>query len=114
MDMEAAIQKLIADMDEDYRKYQASSRRAGINDKILDDMYQEFVDSTRIKYGSKYIRIFKNRSVNTFVVNTDNDKHFKRGDILKPAGYNAPARNKARGNVFTGYTIRWTGPEYLK
>ena len=31
------------------------------------------------------------------------------------AGYNAPARNAARGNVLEGgYQIRWTGPLYLK
>ena len=42
-------------------------------------------------------------------------KHFKKGDILKAAGYNAPALNQPRGNVLTGnYNIRWTGPLYLK
>ena len=48
------------------------------------------------------------------VVNTDNDKKFKKGDILKCAGYSAPARNAARGNVLDGgYNINWTGPLYL-
>ena len=53
-------------------------------------------------------------SVWGFVVNTENDKKFKKGDILKAAGYAAPARNKARGNIVDGgYTINWTGPLYL-
>jgi len=30
------------------------------------------------------------------------------------AGYNAPARNKARGNILRGgYPINWTGACYL-
>jgi len=42
------------------------------------------------------------------------NKKFKKGDLLKAAGFNAPARNAARGNVLEGgFTIRWTGPEYL-
>ena len=51
-----------------------------------------------------------------FVVAVDDDKKFKKGDLLKPAGYNAPARNAARGNVLEGgFRIRWTGTcEYLK
>ena len=44
-----------------------------------------------------------------FVVNTDSDKKFKKGDLLKAAGFNAPARNAARGNVLEGgFGIRWT------
>ena len=43
-----------------------------------------------------------------------NDKKFQKGDVLKCAGYNAPARNKARGNVLNGgFNIQWTGPLYL-
>ena len=36
-------------------------------------------------------------------------------DILMCAGYKAPARNGARGNVLEGnYEISWTGPMYLR
>ena len=48
-----------------------------------------------------------------FVVKNDNTK-FKKGDILKLAGWNKLATNSARGNVLDGmYEINWTGPLYL-
>jgi len=41
-------------------------------------------------------------------------KHFKKGDVLKPASWAAPALNQPRGNVLKGnYPIQWTGPLYL-
>ena len=87
--------------------------------KFLDNekMQKEFASDWVIKYGQKYIKILtkKGGSVWGFVVNTDNDKKFKRGDLLKAAGYNSPARNGARGNVLDGgFDIQWTGPLYLK
>ena len=42
-------------------------------------------------------------------------KNVLRGDILKAATYKAPAlkvKRPARGNVFTGYVVNWTGPVY--
>ena len=82
---------------------------------FLDSMVKEYVENFTITYGKKYIKITeKGSGVKAFVVGVDNDKKFKKGDILKPAGWAAPARNKARGNVLDGgYAIAWTGPMYL-
>jgi len=78
-------------------------------------MNEEYVNSFEVKCGSKYIKILSGSSVTAFIVGTDKDKKFKLGDILKPAGWAAPARNKARGNILDGgYSINWTGPLYLK
>ena len=69
---------------------------------------------TKFSQGKKYIKIVQDTGVFCFIVKED-FKHFKKGDILKAAGYNAPALNSARGNVLTGnYAIQWTGPLYLK
>ena len=83
-------------------------------DRFNDDMVAEFKDGWKIKKGSKYIKISTKNSAWGFVVNTDDDKKFKKGDLLKCAGYAAPARNAARGNVLEGgFAINWTGPLYL-
>ena len=77
-------------------------------------MVADFADALHFKIGKKYIKVIKGTSVWGFIVNTENDKQFKMGDILKAAGWNAPARNQARGNILDGgYTVRWTGPLYL-
>ena len=69
---------------------------------------------TKVMPGKKYIKVVQDTGVFCFIVKED-FKHFKKGDILKAAGYNAPALNSARGNVLSGnYAIQWTGPLYLK
>jgi len=80
-------------------------------DTIRSEMYERYCDRIKYKPGSKYIKILSDGSVHSFVVNTDKDKKFKRGDILKAASYNAPARNFARGNVFENSfdNVHWTG-----
>ena len=84
-------------------------------DEVRKKMCEEYENNFTISYGKKYIKITeKGGGVKGFVVNTDNDKKFKKGDILKAAGYAAPARNAARGNILEGnYAINWTGPLYL-
>ena len=70
-------------------------------------------NKTKIMPGKKYIKIVQDTGVFCFIAKED-FKHFKKGDILKAAGYNAPALNQPRGNVLTGnYMIQWTGPLYM-
>jgi hypothetical protein len=68
----------------------------------------------KVKEGKKYIKIIRENGVWGFISKTD-FKHFKKGDILKAAGWQAPALNQARGNIFdTDYSVAWTGPHYLR
>ena len=105
---------LIENIKEDYLNWTTlcanSGGRGGLSD-INEKMIAEFNKKITFKVNTKYIKVFtEGGSVWGFVVNTDNDKKFKKGDILKPAGWAAPARNFARGNILEGgYTIRWTG-----
>ena len=78
------------------------------------DQVDKWESMFRVETGKKYIRVVRENGVFCFIVREDSGK-FKKGDILKAAGYRAPARNSARGNVLTGnYNIQWTGPLYLK
>ena len=114
--MQAQIEKLIQDIKTDYVRYMSN---VGDKQDIRQDMIDNFVDNVTYNAGKKYIKILKKLGTQTmvwgFIVNVDDDKKFRKGDILMAAGFNAPARNKPRGNVIDGnYSIRWTGPEYLK
>lgn len=114
MNMNEAIKKLVEEMKSDFIRFATSGGRETIEEgSYFDTVIKNFEDNVEIKEGKKYIKILKDRSTWGFVVNTDKDDKFAYGDILKAAGYSAPARNKARGNVFEEYTIRFTGPEYL-
>ena len=115
--MQHEIRKLIQDIVKDYANWQelCAARNADTCNKVQKDMFDRFKSRITFKEGNKYIKIFsEGGSVWGFVVNTDKDNKFRKGDILKAAGYNAPARNQARGNILDGdYTIEWTGPLYL-
>ena len=104
------IGKMKSAMIEDYKSFMPPTKS-----DITAKMNEEYVNSFEVKHGSKYIKILSNRSATAFIVGTDKDKKFKKGDILMAASYAAPARNGARGNVLDGdYPINWTGPLYLK
>ena len=123
MTMKLEIANLIKLINLDYQRWNNKCSMVG-SEYWTEDKKQEwnskFSDSIRTEQGNKYIKIIVENSVWGFVVNTDDDKLFQKGDILKPAGWRGPARNKPRGNVFEMLKgkgiewVRWTGPQYLK
>jgi hypothetical protein len=110
--LEQGINNMMAGAKDDYVKMSTSNGK-----KELVGYSKEQVDNwdnkTKVSFGKKYIKIVQDTGVFAFIVKED-FKHFKKGDILKAAGYNAPALNSARGNVLNGdYAIQWTGPLYM-
>lgn len=84
------------------------------NYRLADAAVEKFRNDISVKMGKRYIKIIKEGSVWGFIVIDDNDKLFRKGDILKAASWATPARNKARGNILDGgYSVSWTGPHYL-
>ena len=105
------ISNMMAGAKEDYFRW--SSGGDGISNYAQEQL-DAWDNSITIKEGKKYIKVIRDNGVFAFICKTD-FKHFKKGDVLKAAGYNAPALNSARGNVLAGnYPIQWTGPLYLK
>ena len=109
------LDELVELAKKDYRKWsdigsrydgETASRR-----KNKDDMISEYNREISYSDGSKYVKIITGNSVWGFVVRVHNDKKFRFGDILKPAGWKTPARNFARGNVIDGNFggVSWTG-----
>jgi len=81
------------------------------SDNIQDDI-EKFRKAMRTSEGKQYIKIIKGGSVHSFIVKVDNEgSRFKKGDILKAASWNSPAKNFSRGNVFVEEfsNISWTG-----
>jgi hypothetical protein len=111
--MNIAVNELIEAIKTDYFNFLTR-----MNDRepstFAKEQMETFYDKIEVRPGNKYIKIIKDRSVWGFIVNTENDKKFRKGDLLKAASWAAPARNAARGNILDGgYRIQWTGPLYL-
>ena len=114
--MQKQIDQLLTDIVADYSDWTKKCSKTNELTGRDADRVAEFESELGYTKGSKYIKITNcnGGSVWGFVVATDKDKKFNKGDILKPAGYNSPARNKPRGNILDGgYTVKWTGPLYL-
>ena len=109
--LDEGIKNLMAGAKLDYERW--SSKSDGMSEWSKEQIAQ-WDNKTKISQGKKNIKIVQDTGVFCFIAKED-FKHFKKGDILKAAGYNAPALNSARGNVLSGnYAIQWTGPLYLK
>ncbi len=107
-DMVAGLDKLSAKINADFCKFMGNLKEGDYDRNKA--RIREFNSKLQFKIGKKYIKFTTDRSVWGFVVLQDDDKFF-RGDILKPAGHSAPARNFARGNILNGQfgSIQWMG-----
>ena len=85
--------------------------------EIRDEMIENYNAGLKVEENRRYWKITStngsgtSRSVSGFIVKAG-DKKFQEGDMLKAAGWAAPARNFARGNVLDGRgvnEVRWTG-----
>ena len=121
--MRMEIEKVLEAMREDYKRWTMATRTVHQNVEefnraieIREEMTEEYCKGLEVTEGSRYWKIISNdrsggSSVKGFVAKAG-DKKFQEGDLLKPAGWAAPARNFARGNVLDGRgvdNVRWTG-----
>ena len=117
--MREEIEKVLEAMRNDYKRWHGQmlkddgdteSRR-----RIRDEMTEDYCTGLKVEENRRYWKITSGRqsqrSDSGFIVKAG-DKKFREGDMLKAAGWAAPARNFARGNVLDGRgvnEVRWTG-----
>ena len=118
--MREAIEKVLEAMREDYKRWSdrcAAHESSAHYSGIRDEMEENYCNGLRVEENRRYWKITSTngsgtqRSVSGFIVKAG-DKKFLEGDMLKAAGWAAPARNFARGNVLDGRgvnEVRWTG-----
>jgi hypothetical protein len=118
IDMREAIEKVLEAMRKDYIRWSDSSKLFNRErSRFNNEMIENYCNGLEVTEGSRYWKIIgsngggSQRSVKGFIVKAG-DKKFREGDMLKAAGWAAPARNFARGNVLDGRgvnEVRWTG-----
>ena len=117
--MREAIEKVLEAMREDYCRWSraCASHDSAAHSRIKTEMEENYCNGLRVEENRRYWKIISTNgggsstSVNGFIVKAG-DKKFREGDMLKAAGWAAPARNFARGIVLdgTGFdNARWTG-----
>ena len=112
--MREAIERVLEAMRNDYMGW---SRRGLGKTAIRTEMEENYCNGLEVTEGPRYWKIIgtsgsgSQKSVKGFIAKAG-DKKFREGDMLKAAGWNAPARNFPRGNVLDGTgvdRVRWTG-----
>ena len=115
--LDEGIKNMMSGAKDDYKRW--STNAHGEQSQWSKDSVAAWDSKTKVYPGKKYIKVVQENGVFAFIVKEDMKSigrtGYKKGDILKPAGYNAPALNAPRGNVLKGnYNIQWTGPLYLR
>ena len=95
MNFQEYLNHLVAD----YSAYMGRSH--SVSEERAASMIEEFSNKLTVKVGKKYTKVIAGSSAHSFIVMEDDGK-FRKGDILKPAGWSAPAKNFARGNILKG------------
>ena len=112
-----AIEQLKVAIKQDYINWTTQNGTKELS-SYSKDQIDNWDDLMKVKVGKKYTKIIRENGVWGFIANEDfvsKGKVFNKGDILKAAGWQAPALNQARGNIFADdYSVAWTGPHYLK
>ena len=122
--MRNEIEKVLEAMREDYKRWSMMTRTVHQNVEefnraltIREEMTDNYCNGLKVEENRRYWKITGSNgggsqvSVKGFIVKAG-DKKFREGDMLKAAGWSAPARNFARGNVLDGRgvnEVRWTG-----
>ena len=118
------LSALINEVNSEQDLYQKVNELCDRLTEVMHKTWKHSRETTSFSYseGRKYIKIISvdenQRMVWGFISKT-NFKHFKVGDVLKAAGWKAPALNQSRGNLLEGYEIpmgtrRLYGPDYLR
>jgi hypothetical protein len=101
-----AMDNLLEKIQEDYAK------RYGPNHEPVRKL------ELSLKPGRKFIKVIEGSSVWGFIAKVDGTHKglpMKKGDIMKAAGWSAPAKH-SRGSIFDSEfhkSFSWTGPNYL-
>ena len=108
------VKSVMDHMIENYRHFVLMTDRHSNSDQH-EERIADWASKLRFEFVNKYIKIWHDNTICLFVVNTLTDKKFSYGDILKPAGWRAPARNFRRGTIFEMDSVKncvsWIGAQ---
>ena len=106
--MKNEIQNYLTFISDNYNKWYNNTDMSKV---YAEERMKDFKETLKFEEGRVYVKVMTKNSVHTFIVKEDGPK-FKKGDILKAASWKAPAKNFARGNVFSidSYKyVSWAG-----
>tara|TARA_B110000503_G_C7163142_1_gene420609 strand:- start:4117 stop:4446 length:330 start_codon:yes stop_codon:yes gene_type:complete len=105
IETKAAVDLYIKYLVNDFREWRAYVNLSSVSEEKI----RLFEDSITVINKRKYIMILSAQSAHSFIVKED-DKKFKKGDILISASSSSPSRKKMMGNIYKGdYRLDWAG-----
>jgi predicted PilT family ATPase len=109
--MKTEIQNYLNQIATNYDVRYVGSNQTQAQLDAIANMSKNFAETLRFEEGKVYIKVCTDTSVHSFIVKEDT-KQFRKGDILKAASWRSPAKNFARGNIFTSESYKnvcWAG-----